>query len=155
MELIKRARRSGRSAAVNWYPTGHNVRSARSTAVLLVLLAASMTSCGAESCLPVRYDSAVRVSATDPVSIVEFCVGDQCLSTHPSSVWPENGISVGDKASTYPYRIEILDPVEGARTIEGTVATKEYWVSGRHCGPSTANATLNISSTGEITTSYP
>lgn len=87
--------------------------------------------------------------------VTEFCIDDSCLPRAPDGFVAAGEIPVADEPGEHSYRIVFAGGARQPRTIEGTVATKEYIVNGPGCGPVTANATLTVHPDGGVDASHP
>lgn len=129
--------------------------SARGIALFVVSAAVPACTFGPTDCTLLGYQSAVRAVGAGSVEIIDFCINDVCLSSHPSDFSPESAVPVADDPAEYTYRLTFSSDTAEEMMIDGTVETEEYRANGPGCDPVTANATLTVDDNGDVEVSHP
>lgn len=148
-----RPQRAARGLRWAWAPKTSctlGVMLRRSWQLALLIL---MTNCSSpwKTCTEIGMESAVGARSEAPgMQVVRLCVDGRCQE----SEGPLTRVPVRDDPATYAYTLTVVE--DGTeRELKGRVTTKEYFVNGRGCPPPTANATLFVSETYEVTARTP
>ncbi len=112
-------------------------------------------SCGTAAdrgCTLIGFSSGIRLDVSVLAEVSEFCVGDVCQT--PSSEFPFIELP-NDEPATHEYRIVVSFGGGPEEVLEGEVETKEYFANGEGCDPQTANATIELDSSGAVSIRHP
>jgi hypothetical protein len=121
---------------------------------LAIALLVATASCGTKGCDLIGQESGVGLQVPNSEwNIVELCVDDTCVTGRPRD--PGVVVAVDDEPGEHRYRFSVLAPSGATVQDEGRLRTEEYRVNGPGCPPVTANATIAISDSGDVSVTHP